>query len=55
MNNWKVWKLYDADGNLICEGRRRDVLRVASARYVYQLIFTDSLYKTNQPLATARG
>ena len=54
MNNWKVWRLYDKDGNLIAEGRKRDVVRVAYARYVYGYIFTDELYRTNQSLASAR-
>jgi len=50
MKNWKIWKLYDAQGTLIAEGRKRDVVNVAYQRYVYGHIFTDNLYRTNEPL-----
>lgn len=48
--NWKVWILTDKDGNVLAEGRKKDVLSVEYPRYVYQHIFTDNLYRTNKPL-----
>lgn len=52
MKNWKVWILKDKDGNVLAEGRKKDVMRVAYPRYVYQLIFTDTLYtRTDVTLA----
>ena len=50
MKNWKVWILKDKDGNEVARGRKRDVLNVASQRYVYQHIFTDGLYRTEELL-----
>ena len=50
MKNWKVWKLYDKDDNLLAEGRKNKVMKVASFRYVYCGIFTDKLYRTNENL-----
>ena len=50
MKNWKVWILTDKNGNELARGRKRDVLAVASQRYVYQLIFDDCLYCTKSPL-----
>lgn len=42
--NWKVWVLYDKNGNKLAEGRKKDVLDVEYQRYVYAHIFTDTLY-----------
>lgn len=50
MKNWKVWKLYDKDGNLLIAGRKRDVTMMLYHRFVYQHIFTDALYRTNENL-----
>jgi hypothetical protein len=50
MKNWKVWMLIAENGEILARGRKRDVMRIASARYVYQHIFTDSLYQTSEPL-----
>lgn len=49
-NNWKVWKAYDKDGNLLAEGRKKDVIDRLYPRYVYCHIFTDRLYQTSEPL-----
>jgi len=50
MKNWKVWMLVAENGEVLARGRKRDVMRIASARYVYQHIFSDSLYQTSEPL-----
>ena len=50
MKNWRVWVLTDKDGNELARGRKRDVTNVAYRRYVYQHIFTDHLYKTDELL-----
>lgn len=50
MKNWKVWALYDKDGNLLIKGRKKDVINVAYPRYVYGHIFTDKLYRTSELL-----
>ena len=50
MKNWKVWILVDKNGNELARGRKKDVINVLSARYVYGHIFTDSLYRTNELL-----
>jgi len=50
MKNWKVWMLIDENGKVLARGRKRDVMRAASLRYVYDHIFTDSLYQTSEPL-----
>ena len=50
MKNWKLWILTDKNGKELARGRKRDVLKVASERYVYQLIFDDCLYQTKSPL-----
>lgn len=50
MNSWKVWKLYDKDGNLLIAGRKKDVIDKLYPRYVYAHIFTDVLVRTNEPL-----
>lgn len=50
MKNWKVWILTDEAGKVIAKGRKREVMKVASGRYVYEHIFTDNLYRTNEPL-----
>lgn len=47
---YHLWRLYDADGNLLIEGRKRDVINKCYHRYVYGHIFTDQLYKTNIPI-----
>ena len=51
--NWKVWKLFDSKGNLIAEGRKKDVVDVLYRRYVYGHIFTDELYRTSELLYPA--
>lgn len=48
--NWKVWILRDKDGKELARGRKKDVLDVLYPRYVYGHIFTDKLYRTNEPL-----
>ena len=50
MKNWKVWILTDNNGNVLARGRKRDVLKIASLRYVYDHIFTDNIYQTSEPL-----
>ena len=50
MRNWKIWELYDKNGNLLARGRKKDVVNVAYQRYVYKLIFTDQLYRTSENL-----
>ena len=50
MKNWKVWILTDVHGNEITRGRKKDVLDVAYRRYVYQHIFSDCFYRTNDLL-----
>lgn len=50
MKNWKIWILADANGNELARGRKNEVMAVAYQRYVYQHIFTDSLYRTNELL-----
>ena len=50
MKNWRVWILTDKDGKVIAKGRKQEVTNKAYARYVYGHIFTDCLYKTNEPL-----
>ena len=53
--NWKVWQLYDKDGNLLAEGRHKEVVSVLYPRYVYGHIFTDQLYRTNILLKDYKG
>ena len=50
MNNWKIWKLYDANDNLIAEGKKSKVMAIASERYVYCGIYNDKLYRTTELL-----
>ena len=50
MKNWKVWILTDAQGNELARGRKKDVIKVAYQRYVYQGIYSDNLYRTNELL-----
>lgn len=50
MKNWKVWILCDKDGKELTRGRKKDVCAVLYQRYVYQHIFTDNLYRTNELL-----
>lgn len=50
MKNWKIWILTDRNGKELARGRKREVLKVASERYVYLHIFDDCLYKTENPL-----
>ena len=50
MKNWKIWILTDRHGNELARGRKREVLKIASQRYVYQHIFDDCLYRTENPL-----
>ena len=51
--NWKIWELYDKDGNLLARGRKKAVLDVLYPRYVYGHIFTDELYRTSEFLYPA--
>ena len=46
----KVWILTDKNGNDIIRGRKRDVMQVASARYLYESIYDDCLYRTTEDL-----
>lgn len=50
MMTWKVWVLTDADGVELARGRKKDVVAVSYRRYVYQHIFTDCLYRTDELL-----
>ena len=50
MKNWKVWVLVDKNGNEVARGRKKDVTNALYQRYVYEHIFTDALYKTNELL-----
>ena len=50
MKNWKIWILTDANGNELARGRKREVIAVASQRYVYQHIYNDCLYRTTELL-----
>ena len=50
MKNWKIWVLFDKDGNELARGRKKDVLNLEYVRYVYEHIYTDSIYRTNEPL-----
>lgn len=50
MKTWRVWVLTDKDGKELARGRKKDVCGVAYGRYVYQHIFTDNLYRTNELL-----
>ena len=50
MKNWKVWVLVDKNGKELARGRKKDVTNVAYHRYVYQHIFDDCLYQTNELL-----
>lgn len=38
-----TYTLTDKDGNILARGTKKQVMAIASARYVYQLIFTDIL------------
>lgn len=44
------WILTDCKGNVIAEGRKKDVANVSYIRYVYQHIFNDCLSRTNETL-----
>ena len=50
MKNWKVWILVDKNNEVVARGRKKDVTNVLYQRYVYEHIFTDSLYRTNELL-----
>ena len=50
MRNWKVWILTDKEGKELARGRKKDVCNKLYHRYVYQHIFTDCLYRTNELL-----
>lgn len=45
---FRVWILRDAEGNEIARGRKRDVVNVSYHRYVYQHIFTDVFYISDE-------
>ena len=47
---FKKWVLVDNKGNIIIEGRHKDVSKVLYHRYVYHHIFDDVLYKTNEDI-----
>ena len=55
MKNWKVWILWDAEGNELIRGRKRDVINLEYQRYVYGHIFTDQLFRTDEPLIKTEG
>lgn len=50
MNNWKLWKLIDKDGNVLAIGRKKYVMDKEYPRYVYGHIFTDTIIRTNESL-----
>jgi hypothetical protein len=50
MKNWRVWVLTDKNGKVLAKGRKCDVIKVASGRYVYEHIFDDCLYRTAELL-----
>lgn len=50
MKNWKVWLLTDEFGNELAKGRKKDVLAVAYGRYVYEGIYTDNIFRTDENL-----
>ena len=50
MKNWKVWVLKNKEGQVIAQGRKKEVVGIAYGRYVYQHIFTDTLVQTNELL-----
>jgi hypothetical protein len=54
MKNWKVWILTDKNGKVLTKGRKCDVIKVASCRYVYEHIFDDCLYRTAELLGGAK-
>ena len=45
---FKMWRLEDINGNVIAEGRKKEVGGKAYFRYVYQHIFTDLMYSTDE-------
>lgn len=55
MSKWKVWVLEDKNGVELARGRKKDVMNVSYARYVYGHIFTDNLYRTTQLLNPPKG
>lgn len=46
--NFKKWVLLNEKGNVVIEGRHNKVVKELYHRYVYQHIFTDTLYRTNE-------
>ena len=50
MKNWKVWVLKNKEGQVIAQGRKKEVANIAYQRYVYGHIFTDTLIQTNELL-----
>ena len=38
-----IYTLIDKKGNIVARGTKKQVMAIASARYVYQLIFDDIL------------
>ena len=50
MKNWRVWILTDSKGNELARGRKCEVIKVASERYVYRHIFDECLYRTSELL-----
>lgn len=46
--NFKKWVLLNGKGNVVIEGRHNKVVKELYHRYVYQHIFTDTLYRTNE-------
>ena len=55
MSKWEVWVLEDKNGVELARGRKKDVINVSYARYVYGHIFTDNLYRTTQLLNPPKG
>lgn len=45
-NNWRIWLLVDAKGNILAYGKKSEVERAGYPRYVYGHIFTDTLIQT---------
>lgn len=50
MKNWRVWILTDCNGNVLIEGRKKDVCDLLYQRFTYSHIFTDCLYRTERLL-----
>ena len=49
-----IWILTDKNGKVLAKGCKRDIIKVASGRYVYEHIFDDCLYRTAELLGGAK-